>query len=154
MKSNIQINWQRVKLFINVDVGNQLIKDYLFYGDANELKEIKSGEGKTIKLNGERLAAYRDEKNSLHIVSSICTHMGCIVHWNNGEKSWDCPATAAGFRLMGKCWHIKTWPNLKILRKVINVNQEKFFQPDPLDFFPEFEILFFLQFNCIRPMIT
>jgi glycine/D-amino acid oxidase-like deaminating enzyme/nitrite reductase/ring-hydroxylating ferredoxin subunit len=86
----------------NFDVGYQLVKDYLFYGDADELKEIKSGEGKTIKLNGERLAAYRDEKNSLHIVSGICTHMGCIVHWNNGEKSWDCPCHGSRFSVDGE----------------------------------------------------
>ncbi len=85
----------------NVDVAYQLVKDYLFYGDADELKEIKAGEGKTIKLNNERLAAYRDEQEKLHIVSGICPHMGCVVHWNGGEKSWDCPCHGSRFSIDG-----------------------------------------------------
>lgn len=86
----------------NIDVGVQLLKDYLFYGEASELKEIKPGEGKTITLNNEKLAAYRDEQGQLHLVSSICPHMGCIVHWNNGERSWDCPCHGSRFSFDGE----------------------------------------------------
>ncbi|MDQ3396085.1 MAG: FAD-dependent oxidoreductase, partial [Bacteroidota bacterium] len=86
----------------NVDVAYQLVKDYLFYGDADEVKEIKVGQGKTIKLNNERLAAYRDESGTLNLVSGICPHMGCVVHWNNGEKSWDCPCHGSRFGVDGE----------------------------------------------------
>lgn len=86
----------------NVDVAYQLVKDYLFYGDADEVKEIKVGQGKTIKLNNERLAVYRDESGILHLVSGVCPHMGCIVHWNNGEKSWDCPCHGSRFGVDGE----------------------------------------------------
>lgn len=86
----------------NVDVAYQLIKDYLFYGDADEVKEIKVGQGKTITLNNERLAAYRDEQGVVHLVSGICPHMGCVVHWNNGEKSWDCPCHGSRFGIDGE----------------------------------------------------
>lgn len=81
----------------NADVAFNLLKDYLFYGKAEALQEIKPGEGKTIKLNNERLAAYRNPDGELSIVSGICPHMGCIVHWNNGEKSWDCPCHGSRF---------------------------------------------------------
>ncbi|MEX2594648.1 MAG: FAD-dependent oxidoreductase [Anditalea sp.] len=86
----------------NVTVATHLLKDYLFYGQAKELKEIKAGEGKTIKLNNERLAAYRDDQGKIHVVSGICTHMGCIVHWNNAEKSWDCPCHGSRFSVDGQ----------------------------------------------------
>lgn len=86
----------------SADVSFQLMKDYLFYSDADELKEIKAEEGKTIKLNGERLAVYRDPQNKLHIVSGICPHMGCVVHWNHGEKSWDCPCHGSRFSVDGE----------------------------------------------------
>ena len=86
----------------NMTVAGHLLKDYLFYGEADEMAEIKNGEGKTIKLDGDHLAAYRDEEGRLHIVSGICTHMGCVVHWNDGEKSWDCPCHGSRFSVDGK----------------------------------------------------
>lgn len=86
----------------NVDVATHLVKNYLFYGDAGELKEIKAGEGKNIELDKEKLAAYRDEQGQLHVVSSVCTHMGCIVKWNNAEKSWDCPCHGSRFSVDGE----------------------------------------------------
>lgn len=86
----------------NISVAGHLLKDYLFYGEVDELKEIKAGEGKTIKLNDEHLAAFRDPQGKLHVVSGICTHMGCVVHWNNSEKSWDCPCHGSRFSIAGK----------------------------------------------------
>lgn len=96
----------------NVDVAVHLVKDYLFYGDIKELKEVKAGEGKTIKLSGERLAAYRDEQGQLHVVSAVCTHMGCIVHWNNAEKSWDCPCHGSRFSVDGEVLEGPAYHNL------------------------------------------
>jgi glycine/D-amino acid oxidase-like deaminating enzyme/nitrite reductase/ring-hydroxylating ferredoxin subunit len=86
----------------NITVASHLLKDYLFYGEADEVNEIQKGEGKTIKIDGDHLAAYRDEAGMLHIVSGICTHMGCVVHWNDGEKSWDCPCHGSRFSIDGK----------------------------------------------------
>lgn len=86
----------------NLTVASYLLKDYLFYGEVKEIKDIKRGEGKTMTLNGEKVAAYRDESSELHVVSSICTHMGCIVHFNNAEKSWDCPCHGSRFAINGK----------------------------------------------------
>ncbi len=96
----------------NTIVASNLVKDYLFYGEASELKEIQAGEGKTIKLNDERLAAYRDEHGKLHIVSSVCPHMGCIVHFNNAEKSWDCPCHGSRFSVEGEVLEGPAYHNL------------------------------------------
>ena len=85
----------------NFTVTKNLLKDYLFYGQADALNEIKPGEGKTIKLDNERLAAYRDEVGTIHAVSAICPHMGCVVHWNQAEKSWDCPCHGSRFSIDG-----------------------------------------------------
>ena len=86
----------------NVDVAKHLLKDYLFYNNEDSLRSVKNGEGKTLKLNDEHVAVHRDEEGKLHIVSAICTHMGCVVHWNNGEKSWDCPCHGSRFSVDGK----------------------------------------------------
>lgn len=38
-----------------------------------------------------KVAAYRDEAGVLRCLSPVCPHLGCIVHWNSYDKSWDCP---------------------------------------------------------------
>jgi glycine/D-amino acid oxidase-like deaminating enzyme/nitrite reductase/ring-hydroxylating ferredoxin subunit len=85
----------------NLDVAVSLVKDHLLFGEVKELDEIKAGEGKTLEIHGEKVAAYRDDKGELHVVSAVCTHMGCIVHFNNAEKSWDCPCHGSRFGVDG-----------------------------------------------------
>src|SRR5690606_1681463 len=103
-----------VKKFIkdNMDVAKNLIKDHLIYGEIKELKELNPGEGKTIILDGEKVAAYRDDAKQLHLVSAICPHMGCVVHWNNGEKSWDCPCHGSRFSVDGEVLEGPAYKNL------------------------------------------
>ena len=86
----------------NAMVVGHLLNDYLFYGEVDELKEIKPGEGKTVKIDGEHLAAFRDEMGEIHLVSGTCTHMGCVVSWNSIEKSWDCPCHGSRFSVEGE----------------------------------------------------
>ncbi|GAB3169613.1 FAD-dependent oxidoreductase [Telluribacter humicola] len=92
-----------VKEFIkeNANVAVQYIKGNPFTADVSEFKEIQKGEGKTIKVNGEKLAAYRDEKDQLHVCSAICPHLLCAVNWNNAEKTWDCPCHGSRFMIDG-----------------------------------------------------
>src|SRR5690606_22643994 len=96
----------------NVNVVTHLVKDYLFYGEVDRLKQIAAGEGKTLELDGEKVAAYRDENNNLHVVSSVCTHLGCIVHFNNAEKSWDCPCHGSRFTVDGEVIEGPAYKNL------------------------------------------
>ena len=99
----------------NIDVATHFIKDYLITKDEEKLEEIKAGEGKVVKLNGKKAAVYRDEQGQLHAVSAVCTHMMCIVHWNNGEKSWDCPCHGSRFSIDGE---LLEGPAIMDLRKV------------------------------------
>lgn len=38
----------------------------------------------------------------LHAVSAICPHMGCILQWNDGGRTWDCPCHGSRFSHEGK----------------------------------------------------
>ena len=62
---------------------------------------LEPGRGMVVKANGQKLAVYRDEAGSVQAVSAVCTHMGCIVHWNQVEKSWDCPCHGSRFDTCG-----------------------------------------------------
>lgn len=86
----------------NVDFPMHLVSDRLHPPEAKSADEIRPGEGKTLRHRGERLAVYRDPQGALHAVSSVCTHLGCLVKFNNAEKTWDCPCHGSRFGVDGK----------------------------------------------------
>lgn len=79
----------------NLDVASHYLKDLT--GTESTLEDLKTGDGKVIKKEGERLAVHRNEDGELEVVSAVCTHMGCNVRWNNAEKTWDCPCHGSRF---------------------------------------------------------
>jgi glycine/D-amino acid oxidase-like deaminating enzyme/nitrite reductase/ring-hydroxylating ferredoxin subunit len=71
-------------------------------GDVDSPGEIMPGEGAIIRRGLKKVAAYRDEKGMLYEMSAVCTHLGCIVSWNSGEKTWDCPCHGSRFDAHGR----------------------------------------------------
>ncbi|MGZ3900679.1 MAG: FAD-dependent oxidoreductase [Bacteroidia bacterium] len=67
-----------------------------------EIGKIMANEGKIIEVEKEKFGAYRDEHGQLHIIAAECSHMGCIIKWNNDEKTWDCPCHGSRFTHDGK----------------------------------------------------
>ena len=84
-------------------------KDYLYYMLRDQLARrhsalighLRPGQGKVVSLNGQRVAAYRDEQGVVAVRSAICTHMACEVHWNQAETTWDCPCHGSRFKTDG-----------------------------------------------------
>jgi glycine/D-amino acid oxidase-like deaminating enzyme/nitrite reductase/ring-hydroxylating ferredoxin subunit len=80
-------------------------KDYPYYliqsrfraPEGTSLKAVKKGEGKLLKLGRKRIAVYRDRTGALKKMSAVCTHMGCLVRWNQAEATWDCPCHGSRF---------------------------------------------------------
>jgi nitrite reductase/ring-hydroxylating ferredoxin subunit len=60
--------------------------------------DLQPCQGRQDKVDGEPVAAYRNEQGELMIVSGRCTHMGCALKWNGAESSWDCPCHGSRFR--------------------------------------------------------
>lgn len=85
----------------NIDFPMHLVSDHVSPPEAKSVDEIRPGEGKTVRVKGERLAVYRDPRGGLHAVSSVCTHLGCIVKFNSAEKTWDCPCHGSRFGVDG-----------------------------------------------------
>lgn len=64
---------------------------------ADTPTELAPGGGAVMRIRGERCAVYRDESGQLFAVSAVCTHLGCIVAFNDAERSWDCPCHGSRF---------------------------------------------------------
>jgi glycine/D-amino acid oxidase-like deaminating enzyme/nitrite reductase/ring-hydroxylating ferredoxin subunit len=86
----------------NIDYPYYLVRDWLSSTRKDEASSLKPGEGAIFKIDGHQAACSRDNNGTLHTVSAICTHMGCIVHWNAGEQTWDCPCHGSRFHCDGK----------------------------------------------------
>lgn len=82
----------------NVTVVKQLVKDYLTSRQNEKLGNLRPGDSAIVDAEGETFAAWRAPDGELFAVSSVCTHMGCKVHWNSVETSWDCPCHGSRFR--------------------------------------------------------
>jgi len=82
----------------NVTTVRSLVKDYLTHRQEEELSSLKPGDSAIVKAEGDSFAAYRAPDGELFAVSPVCTHMGCKVHWNSVETSWDCPCHGSRFR--------------------------------------------------------
>ncbi|MGJ0430466.1 FAD-dependent oxidoreductase [Methylobacter sp.] len=86
----------------SIHVFMDYMKDIPYKAEVDRLSGILPDEGKTIDIKGEKFAVYRDEAGELHQVSAVCTHMKCIVNWNEEEKSWDCPCHGSRFTVDGQ----------------------------------------------------
>jgi glycine/D-amino acid oxidase-like deaminating enzyme len=74
-------------------------------GDVESAQEIAAGEGAIVRDGTRKLAVYRDEQGELHALSAKCPHLGCVVHWNSAERSWDCPCHGSRFATDGAVLH-------------------------------------------------
>ena len=74
-------------------------------GDVESVEQIGRGSGGVLRRGGRPVAVYRDEQGRLHERSAVCTHLGCIVRWNDAEKSWDCPCHGSRFAPTGEVRH-------------------------------------------------
>jgi Rieske Fe-S protein len=75
--------------------------DWVTGGEVASVDEIANDTGAIVRRGMSKIAVYRDENGSLHERSAVCGHLGCIVHWNQAEKTWDCPCHGSRFNKSG-----------------------------------------------------
>jgi glycine/D-amino acid oxidase-like deaminating enzyme/nitrite reductase/ring-hydroxylating ferredoxin subunit len=78
------------------DVKN--LTEHLTGGEISSIDELAPGEGAIIRRGMAKIAAYRAEDGTVIERSAVCTHVGCIIHWNGLEKCWDCPCHGSQFQ--------------------------------------------------------
>lgn len=98
-RTKVASAWEYLKE--NVDYPYYLVKDWLSPHGA-KTSEVAPGEGRVLRIEGQSVACSRDIDGQMHQVSAVCTHLGCLVHWNAAEMTWDCPCHGSRFTQDGK----------------------------------------------------
>jgi nitrite reductase/ring-hydroxylating ferredoxin subunit len=89
-------------LLENANVAKEYAKDWLGGSDVSSVDEIPTGQGAVVRRGLKKVAVYRDGRGAVHELSAVCPHLGCIVHWNGAEKTWDCPCHGSRFSALGQ----------------------------------------------------
>jgi len=84
----------------NLDVAGQY-RDWVTPGTVKSAEDVLPGCGAVLRHGARKVAVFRGEDGSVHECSATCPHMGCIVHWNDSEKTWDCPCHGSRFDRFG-----------------------------------------------------
>lgn len=65
-------------------------------------KSLIPGEGRIIRDGLRVVGAYKDESGKVYAVKPICTHLGCNLSFNDGDRTWDCPCHGSQFDIEGR----------------------------------------------------
>jgi glycine/D-amino acid oxidase-like deaminating enzyme/nitrite reductase/ring-hydroxylating ferredoxin subunit len=76
--------------------------DWFMPAEISQIDEISPGNGALIRKGLSQYAVYKDEQGQAHCYSAVCPHLGCLVKWNQEEKSWDCPCHGSRFNTEGE----------------------------------------------------
>ena len=68
----------------------------------NKIEHIKNGDAGIVEYNGDQVGVYKNDKGEIFIVSTKCSHLGCQLHWNADELTWDCQCHGSRFTYEGK----------------------------------------------------
>jgi Rieske Fe-S protein len=86
----------------NARIGWRFVADRLRSRGSADQTDLANDTGRIARIDGRQVAVYRDLRGDLHYLSPRCTHLGCIVAWNDSEKTWDCPCHGGRFHPTGK----------------------------------------------------
>jgi glycine/D-amino acid oxidase-like deaminating enzyme/nitrite reductase/ring-hydroxylating ferredoxin subunit len=90
--------------------------DWVKPNEVASRDQIANGYGAVIRDGLGMIAAYRDSKGELHETTAVCNHLGCIVHWNVADSTWDCPCHGSRFDKYGRVLNGPANRDLKPLR--------------------------------------
>ena len=101
-------NSTRLKPFVNKDEIKNMLVDSTksmigkrLHEEELEIDEIKNNSAGIVEIDGKKVGVYKDENGKKYYINPVCTHMGCILEWNDADKTWDCPCHGSRFDRYG-----------------------------------------------------
>lgn len=83
-------------------VARRFVGDRLRSSYVDSVDEIAPGTGAIVRIEGRRSAVHRTPEGELRAVSPRCTHLGCLVRFNDEEGAWECPCHGSRFGTEGE----------------------------------------------------
>jgi glycine/D-amino acid oxidase-like deaminating enzyme/nitrite reductase/ring-hydroxylating ferredoxin subunit len=76
--------------------------DWITPSEVLNLDEIPEDKGSILRTNFSKVCIYHEREDKFEKKSAVCPHLGGIVHWNDIEKTWDCPCHGSRFNTHGQ----------------------------------------------------
>lgn len=73
------------------------VGDRLTSAEPAATADIAPGEGAVIRDGLHHEAVHRSADGKVHAVNARCTHLGCLVQFNDAEQTWECPCHGSRF---------------------------------------------------------
>ena len=108
------VNKDEVKNMVS-QTAKSLVVERLKGSSKENIENMKQETGQILEIDGEKVGVYKDIEGKVFAIKPVCTHLGCILNWNNADKTWDCPCHGSRFDYTGK--NINN-PAIKDLEKV------------------------------------
>jgi glycine/D-amino acid oxidase-like deaminating enzyme/nitrite reductase/ring-hydroxylating ferredoxin subunit len=89
----------------NLSVGTHWIGGVVSRGEQRGSDDLRPGEGAVIEASGKKRAVYKDDEGKIHSWSPYCSHLGCLLAWNNFARTWDCSCHGSRFERDGRVLH-------------------------------------------------
>ncbi|BBF45064.1 rieske [2Fe-2S] iron-sulfur protein [Lachnospiraceae bacterium KM106-2] len=85
----------------NIKTATKRLSLQMTWVPKTKLDEIEPGHGGIVSYHGKKAGVYKDEDGTVYAVKTKCPHLGCMLQWNQEEKSWDCPCHGSRFDYKG-----------------------------------------------------
>ena len=87
---------------VHVDGGDfTKIENSSTHVSEKNFADLENDTGHVLEYKGQKVGIYKDANDKIFAVKPICTHLGCLLNWNNLDKTWDCPCHGSRFDYMG-----------------------------------------------------